>query len=983
MRPSQDLLTYLPVLLVLLALNGWVVWRRYMSRRELVERVKELEDLSLAGRAIVEAQLDFDALCDFIVQQASKVIDTRTFHLGFFDGHFYRLRTWIIEGQRQEPRTFNLNEGPGLVGWVRETKKSLLIQDFEKEQDQLPTRPRYGGGVTPRSAIFIPLISQDTVIGVLAAQSGIPNHFTQKHVRQLTIFANQAAAAIANAWLYEQAQSRAAQIELIGTITHQINAADNLEDVFERIVTLTRETFGFFEVNIFGFNPASSHLVLVASSAKELPIGTVQFSRAEGLIGAAVASKTTIIANNAKEDPRFISQIGLPNVDELWTRIRSVLIVPLLVNKQVWGALEVLSDKLDTFRPQEQGIMEALASGIAIAIHKVQQLTRQRRQAWLTNARLQIAEAISVSVDLDGVLTSVPRLIPMLTTVTQCGVLLWDEELNEYQPGEIYGVDPAVSQAFAQNRLKLGQWRTLDVVHVGREVHTAETTLPWGKPAKQLWQLWPIPFERRLMGVLFVNITTTTTKPAAGETDPKQYQDELLKDVALQLGQAIERARLRHAQQEEAWVNTALLQVAQAANNLINLNEILDTIVRLVPMLVGVDCCILLTWDEDEQLFHLGPSYGISEMGRGVLSTLQLTFEELKSLIRTRYNMSKQNVEGEHYVVHVPRWLEQIIHTTQARAVPLRAQGRLLGSMLVGINPQDERFDGRRLNILLGIAHQAATAVLNHELYQEAAERDRLQRELDVAHKIQASLIPDGQPNIPHFAVASFWQAARQVSGDFYDFLQLRDGRWAIIIADVADKGVPAAIFMAVSRTILRTVAFNRTDPADILARTNELILTDSDSDLFVTVFLAIWDDQTNTLSYACGGHNPPLLFQANGPILPLQAKGVALGVLEDVTFESKNITLKPDDFLLLYTDGVTEAINEDYDEFGLERLYTLNRQMRGQEVSQIVDLIMQSIQDHAGNMAQFDDITMVAIKVCGLAPEAEKTAAVLPYTEL
>jgi sigma-B regulation protein RsbU (phosphoserine phosphatase) len=237
---------------------------------------------------------------------------------------------------------------------------------------------------------------------------------------------------------------------------------------------------------------------------------------------------------------------------------------------------------------------------------------------------------------------------------------------------------------------------------------------------------------------------------------------------------------------------------------------------------------------------------------------------------------------------------------------------------------------------------------------------------LDVAHTIQASFMPDGSPNIPGCSVATYWQAARQVGGDFYDFLALGDNRWGIVIADVADKGVPAALFMALSRTILRTVAFSREDPGQVLMRANEIIGREARSDLFVTLFYGVWDPATERLTYANAGHNPPLLMQPNGTFQTLRGHGVALGVLPDIQMQSQSIHLRPGDIIILFTDGMTEALNEDFDEYGLERLQVAARAAARRPANEIVGHIRDTIRDHTGQTPQFDDMTLIVIKRLG-----------------
>ena len=379
-------------------------------------------------------------------------------------------------------------------------------------------------------------------------------------------------------------------------------------------------------------------------------------------------------------------------------------------------------------------------------------------------------------------------------------------------------------------------------------------------------------------------------------------------------------------------------------------------------MLVGVEKCLILIWDDELQAYHAGPSHGLSEMGRGLLESFEVNLSEFPLL--EIQDMERVGPGAEFYTFKLPKWMDTIMESDTANILPLYARARRVGALVVGIPDEERTLSGRRLNILTGIAQQAAVAVVNDQLYRESAQRSRMEQELEVARSIQASLIPAGNPDIDGCTIFSYWQAARQVSGDFYDFMTLSGRRWGLAIADVADKGVPAALFMALSRTILRTVAFNRNDPADVLTRTNQLIYADSNSDLFVTIFYAIWDPARQMLEYASAGHNPPVLIKADGSISLLQSSGIALGVLEDVKIDKESVTLEQGDTVILYTDGVSESMNEDFDEFGMERLCMVSRQAREGSAKEIVQAITEAIMDHAGDSPQFDDITLVVVKV-------------------
>lgn len=1001
----------LTLLLVIAALAGLfltlisIFMRRRRSRLQLMERIAELEALSNAGRALLATELDLDALTRLIARQAGQVIDNRTFQLGLFSEGYYEIHYWTIDGIEQPtPQSFPLEPewsdqatSTGLVGWVRDTRQPLLVRDFNREMDKLPARPMYTSESPPRSALFLPLISGDKTIGLLAAQSPEANHFSEQDLRRLTILANQAAAAIANAQLFTQERMRAAHLELVTQIARQVNAVNEPDEILEQVVQLTRQTFGFHPVSVFGLNAADNEVTIQASTIPELNPNrrehvtrqdessfvawTVRLPIGQGIVGSAAATRQTVVANSTHEDARFLPHLDyLPS--ELAPPTQAEIAIPLVVNEELLGVLDVQSPQIGAFGSTEQIVLETLAAEAASAIYKARQLAREQEQAWITTAQLQVAEAISRHNDLGEMLTAVALLAPILVGVHLCGFMLWDETGERYYGVALIDSVGDEHEWFKDTLLGIGEWGSLDAVHVGQEVLTT-TIIPDrlrpspGKPGHEIscLQLHPLlSSQAHTLGVMFVGLDDTTAcpDPAAPifvhNQTPTTRQAELVRNIARQTSQAIESAQLRIAQQEEAWVNTALLQVAEAVNSLIDLNEILDTIVRLVPMLVGVDSVFILVWNEDRQIFQAGPSHGVSAMGRGLVETLEIDRDEFLSMSpQLAADFDAPRIPSSaYYSLRVPAWLETVLGTSTAYNFPLIARGRLVGAKIVGLRRDRlsrAPFTSRRISILNGIAQQAATAVVNNQLYRESADRARMQQELDVARTIQTSFLPDSNPDIPGCSVAAMWQAARQVGGDFYDFLPLNDDKWGIVIADVADKGVPAALFMALSRTILRTVAFNRQDPAHVLMRTNEIIAREAKSDLFVTVFYGIWDPATERLIYANAGHNPPLLMQPNGTFHTLQGNGVALGILPEIQMKSYALSFRPGETVLLYTDGITEALNEDFDEFGLERLRVAARTTARKPAVDIVRHIADSIADHAGETPQFDDMTLIVMK--------------------
>nr|MBA3468562.1 serine/threonine-protein phosphatase [Herpetosiphonaceae bacterium] len=277
----------------------------------------------------------------------------------------------------------------------------------------------------------------------------------------------------------------------------------------------------------------------------------------------------------------------------------------------------------------------------------------------------------------------------------------------------------------------------------------------------------------------------------------------------------------------------------------------------------------------------------------------------------------------------------------------------------------------RQITIGLGIAGQSASAIEGAMLAHVEAERQHLEQEINMAREIQTSLLPAKTPQIEGWESAALWRLARQVGGDFYDFWQFHSGAEAgnlgFVIADVSDKGVPAALFMALSRSLVRGAALDGTSPARAMERANRWIMRDSQSFMFVTLFYGILNPNTGELRYTSAGHNPPLLYRAaDGSIEQLRTPGIALGVIDDAVLGEAQTTVLPGDVLLCYTDGVTEAVNDAMEEWGVPCLMDTTAETAHGPAEAIVTTINDRLATHTGDRAPFDDVTLVVIKRLG-----------------
>ncbi len=253
------------------------------------------------------------------------------------------------------------------------------------------------------------------------------------------------------------------------------------------------------------------------------------------------------------------------------------------------------------------------------------------------------------------------------------------------------------------------------------------------------------------------------------------------------------------------------------------------------------------------------------------------------------------------------------------------------------------------------------------EEWREAlASRDKLialQNELQVASSTQQSILPRSFPQTSDYQVFANMEPARNVGGDFYDVIRLQDRHLGLAIADVSDKGIPAALFMMSSRTLLKGAAIGSSDPGQALREVNDLLYEENETMMFVTVLYSIYDPATGKLTYSNGGHDPPLLVRPDGTseLLPL-THGIALGVTPDVEFSNHIVQLNPGDSVVLYTDGVTEAMNANGEQFGVERIHEVFAGSPPNNSEQAAQAMFEAVRTFVGDAPQFDDITCLVL---------------------
>lgn len=306
--------------------------------------------------------------------------------------------------------------------------------------------------------------------------------------------------------------------------------------------------------------------------------------------------------------------------------------------------------------------------------------------------------------------------------------------------------------------------------------------------------------------------------------------------------------------------------------------------------------------------------------------------------------------------------------TTSIMVTPLLYGKQNMGVLALGNGPRNPPFTQSDFVVFKSIAEQSAFALYNATVYSEANEKKRLDHDLNIARDIQRTLLPSKSPVIEGFEISGLNIPASQVSGDYFDYVKVDDDRLGVVIADVSGKGVPASLIMAICRSVLRSQAGGNASPSDVLKKVNRQLYPDIKEDMFISMAYLILDHVRATVTLARAGHDAPLLYRrATDEVTVIKPPGLVLGIDSGSVFDRITgdfaVPLERDDCLLLYTDGVTEALDEKEDEFGLERMIKSVRGNAPQGATAIIDGLIENLRAFVGAKAQHDDITLIAIR--------------------
>ena len=364
-----------------------------------------------------------------------------------------------------------------------------------------------------------------------------------------------------------------------------------------------------------------------------------------------------------------------------------------------------------------------------------------------------------------------------------------------------------------------------------------------------------------------------------------------------------------------------------------------------------------------------------------ILQQAAATPVALESFLRLHNILLGEGVIGRAWQAGQPVYLNELsqapelaklrdtsLATASVMVAPLLYGKQNMGVLALGNGPMGAPFTQSDFVVFKSISEQSAFALYNAIIYSEANEKKRLDHDLEIARDIQRILLPAEAPAISGFEVSGINVPARQVSGDYFDYIKVDDERLGVAIADVSGKGVPASLIMAICRSVLRSQATQNPSPADVLKKVNRQLYPDIKEDMFISMAYLILDHAHNGVTLARAGHDAPLLYKRQTQtVAPLKPPGLVLGIDSGSVFDRMtndfNVPLERGDVLVLYTDGVTEALDAEGYEFGIERTIQSVRASAGDGASAIVARVIEDVRNFAGSQPQNDDITLIAIR--------------------
>ena len=567
----------------------------------------------------------------------------------------------------------------------------------------------------------------------------------------------------------------------------------------------------------------------------------------------------------------------------------------------------------------------------------------------LLTLMVEVSERINSTLDLDELMQRIAEIVKRAIDYEVFAILLLNEKTQELHIRFSIGHPDELVRNL---RIKVGEGIVGRVARTRRSILVNDVL----KDPSYIQSLSPIRSElavplitkNRLIGVIDLEAPW-----------PDFFNDShlnLLELLASRMAMALDNARLYRRSVRQARALQLLNEISREMSSVLVLNELLRKIGTLTKRLIDYHRFSILLADEQAQAFN------------AVISLKQDEHEPERGMVRFGQGIVGAAADLRQTVVvpdvsKDPRYVLVNPETRSEMAIPLIYRGRVIGVVDLE-SPQLSYFTEEHVRIFSTLAPQIAIAIENARLYERVARSEaRLERDLQRAQEIQMHLMPGTAPSIPGMEVALRFQPARELGGDLYDFLTYGKDRLVLAVGDVSGKGAPAALYGAMASGILRSLAPQKLSPPDLLRRLSLILLERKIEGHFITLTYAIWEPRMKTLRLANAGMPLPLLVR-KGQCRPIRAEGIPLGLLEHAQYQEVSVGLVSGDLFAMFSDGIVEASNIKYEEFGPRRLENVLRQNFHRSPQEIIDTLFEEVREFEQGRPPRDDQTIVLLRV-------------------
>lgn len=824
-------------------------------------------------------------------------------------------------------------------------------------------------GLPYRSLLTVPLRVGELIIGGMTLLNKENHVYDSQRVQAVMALANQIAITIENTRLFAERDRRFHELMAMSSIAQATSTAVDQATVLWRIYTALSQFLPIDSFSMIIYDPQRKVVTdgLSIDAGQEHHYWRQQPLPADSLTSWVLNNRTTLrFSDLATEILRF-PELSDKHIIGSLRRSASWLGAPMIgPTGEPTGVISVQSYTKDAFSEHDEQFLIGVAGQVALIIQNVILIERHARRIWELDAIEQMSRHISMALSLDEMLQPIYAILQQLTEASSFFILICDQDSKTVTHAFYIDGGDRIENSILERPVPEGSLSAWILGHslpllfddIEAQHQTLEELgiLPHRYGSDTIPHSWAgVPLfnaNARAIGVIAIQ-----------DSRPYQYDQqtiEFLHQVASHLSLGVQKVELFAAEKAARRTADTLREVARVLNTMLDPDTVLEVILGELQHVVSYDTASIMLLEN--QGLRVVAVRGWQEQGgiRGFFFPLT----QLSSA--TQVATHKQPLIVQDTKTHADwKFTDPGQHIRSWLGVPLIAKGRVLGVLNVD-SLEPGHFAPKDAEVVQAFADQAAVSIENARLYAES--KTRLEQELMIARQLQRNLFPHSLPNIPQLRIAARCIPAHETGGDFYDcFVLPGDSHLlAMLIGDASGKSIPAAMLMAVARSVARSEARDHILPEIVMRETNQLLVQDMSPGSFVALSYATIDVHSRKLILSNAGQLTPLLIHADGRLSYLEVPGptLPLGIYADIDYEALEVHLEIGDTLVMYTDGLVEAQQKSRKLFGFERLEKLVRKHRARNPEQLIDHLIHEVGLFTSPAQPHDDITIMVVQI-------------------